>query len=124
MVKKQPDNSPKPQTQRPIEIPVYLDAREKEYVEDFISLVTKLELANGAKVLQSNSISEFTKTCVTFFTNFYMNTFTDSRVIDSFKDKQSKKDFIAFRTKYMNFPVDAQLNDLKRLGLVNAKTQE
>ena len=33
-------------------------------------------------------------------------------------DKQAINEFIAFRKKYINFPLDKQIADLKRVGIV------
>jgi hypothetical protein len=42
----------------------------------------------------------------------------DSRIAASLPDKEALNEFIAFRRDYMNFPVDKQIADLKRVGIV------
>jgi hypothetical protein len=46
------------------------------------------------------------------------NVFTQSEIAADLPDKQALNEFIAFRKKYMNFPVDEQITDLKRVGIV------
>jgi hypothetical protein len=43
---------------------------------------------------------------------------TQSEIAAHLPDKQALNEFIAFRKKYMNFPVDKQIADLKRVGIV------
>ena len=41
-----------------------------------------------------------------------------SELAKSLPDKQALTEFIAFRRDYMNYPVDKQIADLKRVGIV------
>ena len=54
-----------------------------------------------------------------FMTNiFCTNVLAQSEIAAHLPDKQALNEFIAFRKKYMNFPVDKQIADLKRVGIV------
>ena len=44
--------------------------------------------------------------------------FTQSEIVADLPDKQALNEFLGFRKKYMNFPVDKQIADLKRVGIV------
>jgi hypothetical protein len=44
--------------------------------------------------------------------------FSQSEIAAHLPDKQALNEFIAFRRNYMNMPVDAQIADLKRVGIV------
>jgi hypothetical protein len=41
-----------------------------------------------------------------------------SELAKSLPDKQALTEFIAFRRDYMNYPVDKQIADLKRVGII------
>jgi hypothetical protein len=54
-----------------------------------------------------------------FMTNiFCIMVLMQSELAGQLPDKQALNEFIAFRKKYMNFPVDKQIADLKRVGIV------
>ena len=104
------------------DIDVRLTLKEKEFYETFTSILSKLELANNVKIVKENSISSFMRTAMAFMSNWYMGTaFRDSNLISMLPDKKAKQEFIAFRTKFMNFPIGAQLEELKAMGLVKPK---
>ena len=130
MVQEQPNNDTSQQTQyhEPTEqeltedINARLTLKEKEYYDTFTSIVSKLQLPNDVKIVKDGTISSFIRTAMAFMSNWYVGSlFTDSNLISRLPDRKAKREFIAFRTKYMNFPTDAQLQDLKRLGLVKPK---
>ena len=132
MVQEQPNNDTRPETQKQYQEPTEqeltedinarLTLKEKEFYETFTSIISKLQLADNIKIVKENNISSFIRTAMAFMSNTYIgNLFMDSNLISRLPDKQAKREFIAFRTKYMNIPVNAQLQDLKRLGLVKPK---
>ena len=137
MVQKQPttpNNNPNPEThikeqyQEPIkeemtvELLAYITPQEKEYYATFISIISKLGLPNGVKIIKDDTFTEFIRTAMAFMSNWYVGTaFKDSNLISILPDKKAKQEFIAFRTKFMNFPIGAQLEELKRMGLVKPK---
>jgi len=124
------NNNPNPQTQyKPPteaemteEIFSRLTLEEKEYYEAFTAIISKLKLQGNVKVVQDNSLSALIRTSMAFMSNWYMGTaFQDSNLVAMLPDTNAKREFVAFRKKYMNFPVDAQLAELKRLGHVKPK---
>ena len=55
------------------------------------------------KVLKNNSLSDFVRMSLSLASNLYMsNIFPNSRVISRLVSNKAKKEFIAFRKKYMN----------------------
>lgn len=130
MVQEQPNNDTSQQTQykEPTEAELTEEAyaritlKEKEYYDTFTSIVSKLQLPNNVKILKDDTLSSFIRTAMAFMSNWYVGSaFTDSNIISYLPDKKAKREFIAFRSKYMNIPINAQLQDLKRLGLVKPK---
>lgn len=108
--------------ERDVEIFAHVTAYEHEYMETMASILSKIDI-NGNKILKTNSIPELIRTCITYTCGIYqMQVFPDSSIVTRLPDKESVKEFIAFRKKYMNFPIQAQLDDLKRLGIVKQKT--
>jgi hypothetical protein len=77
---------------------------EKELFETLASILSKLDIdGKGTKVIKDNSLSNFVRMSLSVVSNFYMsNIFPDSRVMSKLMSNKAKKEFIAFRTKYMN----------------------
>ena len=77
---------------------------EKEFFETLSSILSELDIdGKGTKVIKNNSLSEFVRMSLSVVSNFYLyNIFQDSRVLNRFMSKNAKKEFIAFRKKYMN----------------------
>jgi hypothetical protein len=130
LVQEQPNNDTKPQTQyhEPTEaemtedINARLTLEEKEYYDSFTSIISKLQLPDNVKLVKDNNLSSFIRSAMAFMSNSYVGSiFMDSNLVSRLPDKQAKREFLAFRTKYMNIPINAQLQDLKRLGLVKPK---
>ena len=60
-----------------------------------------------------------------FMSNWYVGSlFVDSNLIGRLPDKKTKREFIAFRTKFMNIPAEVQFEDLRRLGYVKPKQEK
>src|SRR5215207_8203296 len=94
---------------------------EKEYLTTIARILSKIDI-NGQKILTTDTISELIRTCLTYTcTTYQMNVFPDSSLVTRLPNKDSVKEFMAFRKKYMNMPLDAQLEELKRMGIVKAK---
>ena len=56
---------------------------------------------------------------LSFMANMYCtNVFSKSEIAGSLTDKEALNEFIAFRRDYMNMPIDVQIQDLKRVGIV------
>jgi hypothetical protein len=76
---------------------------EKEYFETFTSILSELEVdGKGTKVIKNNSLSDFVRMSLSIVSNFYINIFQDSRVMNRLVSRKAKNEFIAFRKKYMN----------------------
>jgi hypothetical protein len=70
-------------------------------------------------LLPDKTLSSLGKMALSFLTSIICtNVFTQSEIAADLPDKQALNEFIAFRKKYMNFPVDEQITDLKRVGIV------
>ena len=109
--------------ERTQQLMVYVTTFEEEYLKDIASLLSKIDI-NGAKILHANDMSELIRTCLTYTCSTYqMNVFPDSSLVTRLPSKDAVKEFMAFRKKYMNYPLDAQLQELKRMGIVKQKKQ-
>ena len=96
--------------------------QEKEMLDSLASIFSQLNLQNDTTVIKDASLHELSRMCMGFTCNTYQfQVFPDSNLISRLSTKKAKKEFIAYRQKYMNIPADAQIADLKRLGLVKAK---
>jgi hypothetical protein len=83
------------------------------------SLLSKIHTPDNKTMLHENNLSALSKMCLTFTCNFYRaQILLDSRLASALPDKEALNEFIAFRRDYMNFPVDKQIADLKRVGVV------
>ena len=70
-------------------------------------------------LLPDNTLSSLGKMALSFMTNIVCTKLlTQSELAGQLPDKQALNEFIAFRKKYVNFPVDKQIADLKRVGIV------
>jgi hypothetical protein len=77
---------------------------EKEFFQTLASILSKLDVdGKGTKVIKNNSLSDFVRMSLSVVSNFYMsNIFPDSRVMSKLMSNKTNKEFIGFRTKYMN----------------------
>ena len=76
---------------------------EKEFFETLTSILSQLDVdEKGTKVIKNNSLSDFVRMSLSIASNFYINIFQDSRVMSRLVSKKAKKEFVAFRSKYMN----------------------
>lgn len=106
------------------EIRFFVTPHEMEFIASITSILSKIDV-NGTKVLRKNEISELVRTCITYTCGLYTtNLFPDSNIVTKLPDKDSVKEFIAFRKKFMNYPLDAQINQLKEMGIVKQKQQQ
>jgi hypothetical protein len=122
---KQTHNTP-PIEERTVPITVHVTPNEFEFIKTITNILASLDVTgNNQAVINEDNISEFTRFAITWVGGIYQTQiFPDSRIISKIKGKDSKKTFIAFREKYMNYPTDAQLQELKGLGLVRSKHQK
>ena len=102
---KNPVISDKPPTdaERTELIMVRVTPSEKELFETLTTILSELDVdGKGTKVIKNNSLSDFVRMSLSVVSNFYINIFQDSRVMNRLVSKKAKNEFIAFRTKYMN----------------------
>jgi hypothetical protein len=103
---KNPVISDKPTTdaERTELIMVRVIPSEKELFETFSSILSELDVdEKGTKVIKNNSLSDYVRMSLSVVSNFYLyNIFQDSRVMSRLVSNKAKKEFIAFRKKYMN----------------------
>ena len=103
---KNPVISDKPPTdaERTELIMVRVTPSEKVVFETLASILSELDVdGKGTKVIKNNSLSDFVRMSLSVVSNFYLyNIFQDSRVMSRLVSNKAKKEFIAFRKKYMN----------------------
>lgn len=106
-----------------VKVNTAMTEEQLKYIQEMINLLGKIQIdkEKGINVLPTEDMSYFLNVCINFTCNSYMQLLADTNVLKNIPTKEAKKQFIAFRAKYMQFPIDAQLEDIKRLGLGNAK---
>jgi hypothetical protein len=115
--KKEPYKQP-PYNDNAVQVTVTPD--ERKYLVDMAVIMSKLMVKEtNTPLLPDNTLSSLGKMALSFMTNiFCTKVLTQSEIAAHLPDKQALNEFIAFRKKYMNFPVDKQIADLKRVGIV------
>jgi hypothetical protein len=116
-------NKKEPYKQPPYDdnaVQVTVTPAERKYLVDMAVIMSKLIVKEtNTPLLPDNTLSSLGKMALNLMTNiFCTNVFTQSEIAANLPDKQALNEFIAFRKKYMNFPVDKQIADLKRVGIV------
>jgi hypothetical protein len=93
---------------------------ERKYLMDMAVIMSKLKVKEtNTTLIPDKTLSSLGKMALSFMTNIYCTKIlTQSEIAANLPDKQALNEFIAFRKKYMNFPVDKQIADLKRVGIV------
>ena len=115
--KKEPYKQP-PYDDNSVQVTVTPD--EREYLVDMALIMSKLMVKEtNTPLLPDNTLSSLGKMALSFMsTIFCTKVLTQSEIAAHLPDKQALNEFIAFRKKYMNIPVDKQIADLKRVGIV------
>ena len=77
---------------------------EKEFFETLTTILSELDIdGKGTRVIKNNSLSDFVRMSLSVVSNLYLyNIFPNSRVMSRLVSNKAKKEFIAFRKKYMN----------------------
>ena len=93
---------------------------ERKYLMDIAVIMSKIKVKEtNTTLIPDSTLSSLGKMALNFMTTiFCTNVFTQSEIAGHLPDKQALNEFIAFRKKYMNFPIDKQIADLKRVGIV------
>ena len=115
--KKEPYKQP-PYDDNAVQVTVTPD--ERKYLVDMAVIMSKLMVnETNTPLLPDNTLSSLGKMALSLMTNIICTkVLTQSEIAAHLPDKQALNEFIAFRKKYMNFPVDKQIADLKRVGIV------
>ena len=106
------------------QIKVQLADEERILIEKLANILYKIvvlqpDQKNYAPLIPDKTLAGFSKSALSFMSNIYMtNVLSKSEVAKNLPDKQALNEFVAFRAKYMNFPIDKQIEDLKRVGVV------
>jgi hypothetical protein len=116
-------NKKEPYKQPPYDynaVQVTVTPAERKYLVDMAVIMSKLIVKEtNTPLLPDNTLFSLGKMALSLMTNiFCTNVFTQSEIAANLPDKQALNEFVAFRKKYMNFPVDKQIADLKRVGIV------
>ena len=110
-------DKPPSEAERTELIMVRVTPSEKELFETLTTILSELEIdGKGTKVIKRNSLSDFVRMSLSIAVNFYMyNIFSDSRVMNRLVSNKGKKEFVAFRKKYMNIPKNSHRNIPKNI---------
>ncbi len=81
-------------------------------------MLSKIDI-NDKKLLPDNTLNSLGKMALGFMTSVTMTqVLIQSEQAKTLPDKGALNEFVAFRRDYMDFPVDKQIADLKRVGIV------
>jgi hypothetical protein len=116
-------NKKEPYKQPPYDdnaVQVTVTPAERKYLVGMAVIMSKLMVKEtNTTLLPDKTLASLGKMALNLMTNIICtNVFTQSEIAANLPDKQALNEFIAFRKKYMNFPVDKQIADLKRVGIV------
>ncbi len=81
-------------------------------------MLSKIEI-NDKKLLPDNTLNSLGKMALGVMTSITLTRILiQSELAKTLPDKKALNEFVAFRREYMNFSVDKQIADLKRVGIV------
>ena len=81
-------------------------------------MLSKIEI-NDNKLLPDNTLNSLGKMALGVMTNITLTqVLIQSELAKTLPDKEALNEFMAFRRDYMDFPVDKQIADLKKVGIV------
>lgn len=97
---------------------IEISEKEKTYFERLASLLSKIEI-NGEKLIPDNTLNSLGKMALGVMTNITLTkVLIQSELAKTLPDKEALNEFVVFRRDYMDFPVDKQIADLKKVGIV------
>jgi len=109
------------QDDRTVKLEAYVTVHERDFLTTITSILSKIDI-DGRKIITNNEVAELIRVSLTYTSQVYMGSiFSDPAIVKRLPNKDSIKEFMAFRKKYMNMPIDTQLTELKRMGIVKAK---
>lgn len=117
------ETSTRPNYNDPNHIHLYIDDEQRMLIEKLANILNKIIVnqPNGttSPLIPDKTLAGFSKSALGFMANVYMtNVLSKSEIAKNLPDKQALNEFVAFRAKYMQFPIDMQIEDLKRVGVV------
>lgn len=108
-------------SKRTDEVKIDVTPAERVHLEILADLLSKIDI-QGHKMIPTNNIVDLIRVCIAYTIGVYQGQILgNSNLATTLKNKNDIKDFVAYRQKYMNFTVDAQLDDLRRIGVVKSK---
>jgi hypothetical protein len=101
-------------------VQITITPAERKYLVDMAVIMSKLMVKEtNTTLLPDKTLSSLGKMALNLMVTIVCsNVFTQSEIAANLPDKQALNEFIAFRKNYMNFTVDKQIADLKRVGIV------
>lgn len=99
-----------------------IPSEDYEYYSTMLSMFNSLT-SNGKPVFgKFLSMPALCKVALQFFCNTYRdNLFTDPNLVKKVHTKNTLRDVITFRSKYLNYPIDKQIADLEKMGVLKKK---
>ena len=117
------DINKKPPNPNDISMTIHLNNKEITYFERLASVMSKITADDKNKLLPDKSLNSLGKMALGMLTHVSLTqVLVQSELARTLPDKEALNEFIAFRRDYMNFPVDKQIADLKRVGVVKSST--
>lgn len=113
--------------QDPYQIQINITNEEREHYNKLASILSCLYLTHPdgtiGPLLPDKHLKTLAKTALSFMNSVITTKiFMNSGIAANLQDKEALNEFVAFRVKYMNFPVDKQIEDLKRVGVVKSSS--
>ena len=101
-------------------VQITITPAERKYLMDIAVIMSKIKVKEtNTTLIPDSTLSSLGKMALNLLTTiFCTNVLIQSEIAAHLPDKQALNEFIAFRKKYMNFPIDKQIADLKRVGIV------
>ena len=108
---------------RDLDLTLSFNKDEYEFMKAMTSLLAKMDMDDkGHTAIKEDNLTEFIRYCITVTGAITRgNIFIYDQMITRLPNKESKREFVAFREKYMNMPKEMQMDNLKKLGIVKAK---
>ncbi|MGH9979999.1 MAG: hypothetical protein ACRD6U_00420 [Nitrososphaeraceae archaeon] len=117
--KNKADINKNPPNPNDISMTIDLNRKEVTYFERLASVMSKITAQDNGKLLPDKSFNSLGKMALGMLTHVSLTqVLVQSELARTLPDKEALNEFIAFRRDYMNFPVDKQIADLKRVGVV------
>jgi len=122
-INKNPEEKKEYRRKDPNQLWLQLDDDQRIYLEKMANILSKIRVTQPDGSIKSlipdKTLTAFGKSALSFMANIYLNeVLVKSEIAANLTDKEALNEFVSFRKKYMNFPVDKQIVDLKRIGIV------